>query len=334
MTLPVYKYQVKDYSLLTPPFKKWIVTPLIRFLPWVIPANIVTILSNFCMYSALGLSFFHEPTQKWHFIVIPILILGYLIGDHLDGMQAKRTGTGSALGEFCDHFHDTFNNGILFMIMFFLFDIKNPITVSVIMGISYMVHACVFHEQLHTGWLIFEKLGSLEGVLIGICFILGGFFPITHSFLSQPQYLVYSGLEILLILSSLGSILTMFVTLWRTKKMSFSLFLFFISLGLTIFFGIKTLTFNYLCITITLFSSVYLGTLMRGHLIDKMERLPDLLVPVLLMIAFFSEKLSQNYLQLLIFSYLILQVIKIVYLVGSPLKRYWVWKNPIKEIKQ
>jgi len=35
----------------------------------------------------------------WIFILITLFLIIYLIGDHLDGLQAKRTKTSSALGE-------------------------------------------------------------------------------------------------------------------------------------------------------------------------------------------------------------------------------------------
>ena len=95
----------------------------------------------------------------------------YLIGDHLDGMQAKRTGTGSALGEFCDHYLDAFNNGVVMFTMIAVFGITHKPVIVGVMVISYWAHMAVFYEQFKTGWLTFEPVGSLEGVLLSALLI-------------------------------------------------------------------------------------------------------------------------------------------------------------------
>ncbi|MBA4056856.1 MAG: CDP-alcohol phosphatidyltransferase, partial [Marivirga sp.] len=103
-----YQYRCNDYSLLTPPFKQWIITPLINIIPWGIPANIITLISNAFVYLGLFAALNPETMGGFTPIFIGICLIIYLIGDHLDGMQAKRTKTGSALGEFCDHYLDAF----------------------------------------------------------------------------------------------------------------------------------------------------------------------------------------------------------------------------------
>ena len=80
----------------------------------------------------------------------PLIAVGlmlYLIGDHLDGMQAKRTATGSALGEFCDHYLDAFNNGVVMFTMIAVFGITHKPVIVGVMVISYWAHMAVFYEQ-------------------------------------------------------------------------------------------------------------------------------------------------------------------------------------------
>ena len=125
-----YQYRCKDYSLVTPLFKKWVITPLIKIVPWAIPANIITLISNGFVYLGLYLSLNAEVAGNYTPLYISACLLLYLIGDHLDGMQAKRTGTGSALGEFCDHYLDAFNNGIVVYTMLFVFNFQQSIIVS------------------------------------------------------------------------------------------------------------------------------------------------------------------------------------------------------------
>ena len=49
----VYSYRCHDFSLLTPGFKKWLVAPLLPYIPWAVPANIITIVSNLFVYAGL-----------------------------------------------------------------------------------------------------------------------------------------------------------------------------------------------------------------------------------------------------------------------------------------
>src|SRR5690606_30469199 len=112
----------------------------------------------------------------------------YLIGDHLDGMQAKRTKTGSALGEFCDHYLDAFNNGLIMFTMITVFDISHKPVVAGLLITSYLAHMAVFYEQYKTGWLTFEPVGSLEGVLLSSLLIALSAIPAVSDAFSYKVY--------------------------------------------------------------------------------------------------------------------------------------------------
>ena len=87
--IPEYQYRVHDNSIITPYFKKLIVAPLFRFMPWGIPANIITIVSNLFMYVALILALTEYPGRTLRFVLIPLLVLGYAIGDR---SEERRVG--------------------------------------------------------------------------------------------------------------------------------------------------------------------------------------------------------------------------------------------------
>ncbi len=325
-----YAYQCKDYSLLTPVFKRVCVTPLLKFVPWGLPANIITIISNSFFYIALYLSFDQSVLGKWNYMVIPLLLLAYLIGDHLDGAQAKRTGTGSALGEFCDHYLDAFNNGILLIILFNLFNVTNPWLVTSVLILSYMAHVSVFYEQFKTGWLIFEKIGSLEGVLLSAVLISWAHFEPVHTFYITPILYDFSLMEVFLMFTALGGLITFVKTVSRTPNVRYSLWMYTISL---IIIGVvSSILFSYwaIAIVITLYSSLYLGKIMNGHLIDGIERSPGIFSPLFLLIIYFMPSLYAGNTFLVITIYLIANIIIQIFRTFQSLGQFWVWVNPRK----
>jgi phosphatidylglycerophosphate synthase len=213
-----YQYRCNDYSLLTPPFKRWIISPLIRFVPWVIPANIITLISNFFVYISLYASLHPQLLGAYTPLFIAACLLLYLIGDHLDGMQAKRTGTGSALGEFCDHYLDAFNNGIIVFTMFTIFGINHAAVISAVIVVSYLAHMAVFYEQFKTGWLTFERISSLEGVLLSALLIGLSTFDPFYILMTYRVAGEFSVVEVIMIISAAGAFSTFIKTLKRTPE--------------------------------------------------------------------------------------------------------------------
>ncbi|GAB4338121.1 MAG: hypothetical protein OHK0038_16740 [Flammeovirgaceae bacterium] len=329
-----YQYRCKDYSLLTPYLRQYVCQPLLPLIPWTIPANIITIVSNIFIFIALYISFTLQTGNLIQYILIALCLLLYLIGDHLDGMQAKRTGTGSALGEFCDHYFDTFNNGILLIITINVFQISNHSLIAYLFTASYVAHAAVFYEQYKTGWLIFEKIGSMESVLLlSILIILSAFEPF-RNIMQIFVYQNYNLAESLFILTSIGAIITATKTLIRITKeaeqsitrayIMFCVWLAMIGMASSILFPVWA-TF----LIMTLYGSHYIGGLMRGHLVDDEERHPDLILPILLVIKFsIALPISNEMFLLGIILYQFAAILWIVVMTARPLSRFWVWKNP------
>lgn len=323
-----YAYQCKDYSLLTPVFKKIFVDPLIGFIPWGIPANIITIISNCFFYLGLYLSFNLNLMGTASFPVIALLLLLYLIGDHLDGAQAKRTKTGSALGEFCDHYLDAFNNGILMLILFNLYQISNPYLIMVVLVTSYWAHVVVFYEQFKTGWLIFEKVGSLEGVLLSVVFIsLSAIEPIHQIFLTEVAFNI-TVMEVILILISLGGIMTFVITINRTPNVRYSIWMYVVIVTVIGYIGMQLFDKAGLTAVITLYSSLYLGKIMMGSLIDGIEKSPGLFTPLFLIIIVGVPDLYEGNTLAVLVVYLSISIILLVYRTFQSLGKYWVWINP------
>lgn len=321
-----YSYRCHDFSLLTPTFKKWFVAPLLPFVPWALPANIITIISNIFVYLALYIALFYKGPI--HQLVIAVCLLIYLIGDHLDGMQAKKTNTGSALGEFCDHYLDAFNNGIILFTAFLVFEINNPMLIGIVLAASYLAHMSVFYEQFKTGWLTFEKLGSLEAVLL-IALLIGlSAIQAVNGFLTWEVIFSYRLIELMFMVSALGALTTFITTTQRTPNKGNSMWIFVAGLLLMTSLSVSILSGFQLFVLITLYASLYVGVIMKGHLVDGVEQLPDLVIPAALLIIQFLPMMSNRNVYTVLSIYLLIRIGVLVVQTFTALKIYWVWSNP------
>ena len=282
-----YQYRCNDYSLLTPLFKKIAVAPLIKFVPWGLPANIITLVSNTFIYAGLYLAM--NPVSNYNTLLISFCMLAYLVGDHLDGMQAKRTGTGSALGEFCDHYLDAFNNGIISFTLFTAFGTTNTILIGSVIAISYLAHIAIFYEQFKTGWLTFEKLGSLEAVLLTVLIFALASIDVVDAWLKLNVIFSLTIFDLIMLGSAIGASLTFFNTIKRTPDVKFSFWIFCFLLSAVTILSFLLFDNFYVFVIVSLYASLYVGRVMRGHLVDGVERNTDLITPLYLLLFFLFD---------------------------------------------
>ena len=327
-SIPEYKYRVKDFSIVTPWFRETVVRPLLAYIPWRIPANYITLGSNLFMFAALLLSML-SVENRYVFFVVPVLVFSYVIGDHLDGMQAKRTGTSSALGEFFDHFLDIFNNGILVMIVCSLMGVS-PWIFIICLTVSYIAHSAIFFEQLKTGWLIFEKFGALEAVILILFIIASLYFIPVHEFLLSPAYRQLTWFELFMLASAAIALITWIKTIYRVKAVNGKYISFVIAMIVIMAVLIPGGNSLNAFVIITLFSIVYIGNNQRSHLTGMRENWPDFIVPAMLAISFYTGLYFEGITNVIII-YLAIRVLWIAYTTISILRQYWVWRNP--EIK-
>jgi len=324
--IPEYHYQVHDDSIITPMFKKWIVAPLFRFIPWWLPANIITIISNMFMYVALFCAIMEYPADRpLRFIIIAILILAYAIGDHLDGMQAKRTATSSPLGELCDHFLDIFNTGILLYILYLMFEIDSPEMLAVIIGAGYMAHAVIFFEQFHTKCLRFDRIGSLETILAScIVMFLMAIEPV-YSLALTPMQDPFTPIGIIFLTLSSGAVITFAKVVLRITMIDIGCWLFSGFLVIVTVTSVWFLPAGSVFYVITAYSAIYIGNIQRGHLCDGKNRYPDIVVPIYMLICFIIDYPLINW---ALYTYLAVRVLWIAIHSFWTLRHFWMWKNP------
>src|SRR5688572_14005607 len=95
-------YSVEDKSLLTAPLTRFVWGPLMKLVPKGLSANAMTITGTVLNLAAMTVAVLAPPTRPG-MAAIAALVLVYLFLDNMDGAQARRTGTGSPLGELLDH---------------------------------------------------------------------------------------------------------------------------------------------------------------------------------------------------------------------------------------
>ena len=163
-----YNYNCKDHSLMLPYLNKYIFRIIHKIVPYQLPANLLTIFSIIIMNLVFIYYIFFETSNKYSTLFATFCIITYAILDHLDGLQAKITKTSSALGEFLDHYSDVFNSAIIIYLLFTTLKINLDFYFFLILWFNFLAFAIVYVEQRETNQLIFEKFGSLEGVIIVI----------------------------------------------------------------------------------------------------------------------------------------------------------------------
>jgi len=108
-TLKAYKYSAPSLSMLEQAYLErfWDLLANKVYPPWLAP-NLITLAGGACDMAALGLTIWHSPglggeAPRWVYACCAALLLSYQSLDGSDGKQARRTRSGSALGELMDH---------------------------------------------------------------------------------------------------------------------------------------------------------------------------------------------------------------------------------------
>ena len=167
-----YKYRCIDESILLPFLKKYVFSVLHRCIPYGVPANYLTLVSIIVIWSCFLYLIGVNTPDDADIIIVFFAITIYVIFDHFDGLQAKKTGTGSPLGEILDHYSDVFNGSIILYFFFRILQIELDWIFYLVIWANLVAFTVTYLEQSIRKELYFGKIGSLEGVLL-ILFILG-----------------------------------------------------------------------------------------------------------------------------------------------------------------
>lgn len=326
-----HKYTVTDLSVLTPWFTKYAVEPLLRFVPWWLPANIITLLSNFCVLLALILTVLYTAGVFKFWLIIPLLIMAYVTGDSLDGKQARRTKTSSMLGEFLDHFLDIFTNGLLVSMVLLVYGITEPAFIAVYLVISYITLSGNYFEQHKYRVMFFEKIGAFEAVILIVIVLSLGFIETSRSFLIKDVIAHISLFDIMLMVITFGSLYTLKRSLDRSGNSVIKGFMiFFLLTAATAFFSAKLLPGAAIMFVLTAYCGSFIGKLHISYLLRENEPAADIIFPLFLGTAYlFKFPLNVTAAVAVIFQILNLSI---TFTLGFiHFKKDWLWVNPEPE---
>ncbi len=332
-----YSYSSEDLSILD----CYVINPLaekvVKKFPWWLPANIITIVSSALVFLASVIAITVKSTNWPIWILIPVCYIVYLVGDAADGLQARRTKTGSPLGEFCDHFLDTFVTGQMLFIICISFRIRNPIFIGVMLYLSYFAQISAFWEKYVTHRLRLGRFSATETILSLSTFGTIGFIKPVNAFLSQqvgkfiPALGVYNVrlVDVFLCVALFCSLIVSITTLIRTKKVSLNFALYMIVgavLTATAAFVEKD-SFFHVFLTLTFYHVNYSAALLSSIIMKEKDPAPDILLTVAMCVALIFE-LHHPVLLTAFFLYIVIFVAIRAALFIRKNSQYWYWVNP------
>lgn len=340
-----YSYSSTTESFLDAFMGQKIVKPIVNFLPYGLPANIITIIStSLVLFSFLiALQCQNDNYKLW--FLIPVFVCIYLIGDCVDGEQARRTKTGSPLGEFLDHFLDTFVSGQLMISLLVVYNVNRPTLIYTVLCIGYITQSIAFWERYQTGHMFFGKFGSTESILtLTLILTLGGFEKIRNfaalklseidffkTHLSQKLSFIYgfSIIEIVFIILVICAIGNIIWTIFRAKRISIRFFLFMLFMGFVTFemIHINDMLDCFSLFIIALYAIGYVQSLLYAIVSKKKDPVPDFLFPTALLVLYFMNVQIPN-LSKILFVYVSVEVVIKAFIFIYKNRKYWVWKNP------
>ncbi len=331
-----YRYNCTDKSIVLPYFKKYYVSFFFRFVPHVVTANTITLISTGFIVLMLFVSIRFDTINTG---LLPLLLAfclhNYVVGDHLDGMQAKNTNTSSPLGEYMDHYLDVFNGAIVVYVLTVFF---SPIPDSVfycILVLNSLSFAITMVEELETKQLIFGLVGTLEGLIILILFFLTWQLGPIRQFWEAELYGGYARYWVVIVIFALGYVGTLIDVIRRIGYIP-KQFTAFVVVNILLAFALFRLEIGHLLgwIIISLYSGEYISKVMESYLIGKKHKYPDLLVAFAAIFFIFLEIFGRSYDEYLpvvisgLTLYLGIKVVCLFSWVVYQLKEHWLWYNP------
>ena len=325
-----YSYSAEDESLVTPVLYTFLVDPLVKVLPYRLPANLITLSSFTCIAVAFGIAVHGFYVKRYDFWwLIPLLTLAYLVGDCADGKQARKTGTGSPLGEYFDHFWDSFVTGLLMGILMISFGVTKPFVIVIGFFNLYCGQIGAFWERYKLRVMYFGKLGTNEGVLaIGLTSWLMSI-PIIHTYADRELLWSITGGDALIIVILSGAAVSAIHSIGRTKQVSPQLIThLLLSFILTCTVSILyTHQIVYITLVVALYNVFFLASLLAAINSESKECFPDIIVPMSLIASYMfpAATTAIQYAQII---YLAIRVIIKFAVVFKLNKQYWYWINP------
>ena len=183
------RYEFTDASLARPWLTRVWFARLFPLLPRWLAANVVTLLSTGLLLAVLLGSLVVDRLGATAFALLQLVCIQlYVAGDHLDGMQAKATGTASPLGDFLDHHCDYWAGCILVfgwgaMIGALTTPLPALMTWLMVTGFTITYAERALHRRLH-----FTSWGTLEAIVLATLFYGSWAIPVVRAWWAVPLW--------------------------------------------------------------------------------------------------------------------------------------------------
>jgi ethanolaminephosphotransferase len=167
--LKLYKYSAVDLSVIRRMFTNEFYEFLVKFIPATVAPNAITI-TGFAVILLNTLLIGCESQLKYYSFAAALFV--YQTLDNLDGKQARRTNSSSALGELFDHGLDALNCTFGLLLQADGLKLDNNFTFLIVATAA----TCFFFstwETFYTGTLYLDYInGPNEGVFMGVFMLL------------------------------------------------------------------------------------------------------------------------------------------------------------------
>ena len=324
--LPPYTYACTDRSVLVQPVCRFVVAPFARWMPATVPANFLTLGSSLCMGLMLpaAVSF---PSVATAAAACALLMLGYILYDHADGMHARRTGTSSPLGEYLDHYLDAFNGPIAIAAMFLIAGQKTNAALLPVVGAVAMASTATMLEQRETRMLYFGLVGPLEGMLLTLGFLASWSLPSASTFWLSPTPWPGTWFSTVSWLGFAGGLLTVAGSLMRIGRIP-APFLLYVASTVVLGWYPHAPGQAWWCapLLLTLHGSDYTGRLLGSHLRGTRRPVPDVLAPVTVALALALAD-HQPWITAVVATYLGARNLATTISNLRAFRQFWRWRN-------
>jgi phosphatidylglycerophosphate synthase len=169
-----YSYQSVNESIINAFYKRYWLPIAIKAIPERMSANLVSIIGDVGAWIAFLIlsGIFCGPMDiaarrsPWLFGVVALCLFFYHTMDNLDGMQARRTGASGPLGEFVDHWFDSFNTFLIPLGLGLAFPVIPPLLVAFTTLFCCLADWLSLRTTRNTGVLVFGRVSSEEALLL------------------------------------------------------------------------------------------------------------------------------------------------------------------------
>lgn len=170
-----YKYKFTDCSIACKYLSKYIFNPLSIYIPQRITPNMITYTGFFLTIISAFFVFLAVNGHRWAFLLASVSVFLYMACDNLDGIHARRTGQTSQLGEFLDHWLDTFNTTFLTLAIFIVFKLDGILLLITVFFV-FIAFLTTSWDYSHNNIFYTASVGATEVLIFIIISFICQFF--------------------------------------------------------------------------------------------------------------------------------------------------------------